>query len=219
MSFFVDFYLVLGYNQGMNSIKEIVSKNLIKLRKQNGLTQAELAAKINYSDNSISNWEKGDVLPSLETLQTLAGVYNVPLSYFIEEHIDEQTKKYNKKKYSLSFAIMASAILSVITICLLIFFILHNHTGEYYYPALAWGLPLVAYIVKITIKICFKDKFYLLTTSIFAWSLLFAIYIQWSSLNLWPIFFSGMPVQIMLILIYAFKVLKAPNNGNNKHKK
>jgi len=218
---FIDFCLNLGYNWAMDNVKEIVSKNLIKLRKKNGLTQAELASKINYSDNSISNWEKGDVLPSLETLQTLALVYGVPLSYFIEEHTDEQTKIYNRKKRSLSFAIMASGILSILTICVLIFVILYNQTGKYYYSCLAWGAPIIAYIIKFTIQKCFKNKFYLLTTSIFAWSLLFAIYFQWFSLNLWPIFLCGMPVQITLILIYVFRELKkdTPNLKDNKRKK
>ncbi|MEG1499724.1 MAG: helix-turn-helix transcriptional regulator, partial [Clostridia bacterium] len=41
----------------MNNIKEIVSTNLIKLRKNANLTQAELAEKLNYSDKAVSKWE------------------------------------------------------------------------------------------------------------------------------------------------------------------
>ena len=39
----------------MKDIKSIVSGNLSALRKQRGITQAELAEKLNYSDKSISN--------------------------------------------------------------------------------------------------------------------------------------------------------------------
>ena len=194
----------------MKNIKDIVAKNLIKIRKQNGLTQAELSNKINYSDNAISRWEKGEVLPSLETLQTLSLIYNVPLSYFIEEHTDEQTRIFNMKKRSLYFAIMASAILSVISVCFLIFLLLYDYTGKYYYNVLTWGAPIIAYIVRFTIKLCFRDKFFLLTSSIFSWTSIFAIYFQWFSLNIWPIFLIGMPIQIMLILVYATKKLKSP---------
>ncbi len=192
----------------MNDIRDIVSKNLIKLRKQNNLTQVDLSNKINYSDNAISRWEKGEVLPSLETLQTLSLIYNVPLTYFIEEHEDEQTKLYNSKKRSLSFAIMSSAILSVLSICALLFLLLHNYTGNYYYNCFVWAAPIIAFIVKRTIKICYKDKLSLLTSSICSWTTITAVYFQWFSLNIWPIFLIGMPVQITLILVDASKRLK-----------
>ena len=69
-----------------NNIREIVSKNLIMLRKRQGLTQIDLSKRINYSDKAVSRWEKGEVLPDIETLQSLSEVFNVPLSYMIEEH-------------------------------------------------------------------------------------------------------------------------------------
>ena len=43
----------------MSDIKDIVAKNIIDLRKKNGLTQNELAEKLNYSDNAVSRWERG----------------------------------------------------------------------------------------------------------------------------------------------------------------
>ena len=192
----------------MKDIRDIVSQNLIKIRKKNNLTQVDLSNKINYSDNAISRWEKGEVLPSLETLQTLSLIYGVPLSYFIEEHEDEQTKIYNSKKRSLYFAIMSSAILSVLSIAALLFLLLHNYTGVYYPNCFIWTAPIIAFIIKKTIKVCYKDKLSLLTSSICSWTTLTAVYFQWFSLNIWPIFLIGMPVQITLILIDASKRLK-----------
>ena len=192
----------------MKDIREIVSKNLIKIRKQNNLTQVDLSNKINYSDNAISRWEKGEVLPSLEILQTLSLIYGVPLSYFIEEHEDEQAKIYNSKKRSLYFAIMSSAILSILSISALLFLLLHNYTEQYYYNCFVWAAPIIAFIVKKTIKACYNDKLSLLTSSICAWTTITAVYFQWFSLNIWPIFLIGMPVQITLILIDASKRLK-----------
>ena len=201
----------------MNDIREIVSSNLIKIRKQNNLTQVDLANKINYSDNAISRWEKGEVLPSLEILQTLSLIYGVPLSYFIEEHEDEQTKIYNSKKRSLYFAIMSSAILSILSISVLLFLLLHNYTGKYYYNCFVWTAPIIAFIVKKTIKVCYNDKLSLLTSSIFAWTTITAVYFQWFSLNIWPIFLIGMPVQITLILVDASKRLKIVSLKNLKN--
>lgn len=40
-------------------IKKTIAGNISKYRKIIGLTQSELSEKINYSDKSISKWERG----------------------------------------------------------------------------------------------------------------------------------------------------------------
>ena len=68
----------------MKNIREIVAGNLLALRKENKLTQIELAKMINFSDKAVSRWENGEVLPDLETLERVAKVYRVPLTYLME---------------------------------------------------------------------------------------------------------------------------------------
>lgn len=72
----------------MDGIKELVRENLVRLRKENKLTQIELSGKIGYSDKAISRWETGEVTPDIETLDTLAKLYGVPVTYFFERESD-----------------------------------------------------------------------------------------------------------------------------------
>ena len=44
----------------MKDIKSIVAKNISNLRQSKGLTQLELAEKLNYSDKAVSKWERGE---------------------------------------------------------------------------------------------------------------------------------------------------------------
>ena len=53
-------------------LKTVVGGNLARLRKDRGLTQAELAERINYSDKAVSKWERGESLPDVLTLLSLA---------------------------------------------------------------------------------------------------------------------------------------------------
>ena len=55
----------------LKDIKGIVSKNLVTLRKGKGITQAELAERLNYSDKAVSRWEHGDTLPDINVLYEL----------------------------------------------------------------------------------------------------------------------------------------------------
>ena len=192
----------------MKSVTSIIPGNLIKLRKQNGLTQIELSQKINYSDKAISRWEKGEVMPSYEVLELLASLYGVPFTYFFEEHPDENVIKLNQQTKNLYVAVLLSLILLVSTIAVLLFFTLKSLTGNYFIIIFAWAITLASLIVHFALKYWFKDRFFLLTMSIFYWTLVFTIYFQWLYLNLWQIFFIGIPAQLTIVLVHIVKKIK-----------
>ena len=68
------------------TIKEIISRNSVNLRKEKGLTQIELADALHYSNKAISKWEKGDSLPDAETLYEIAKFFNVSIEYLFTNH-------------------------------------------------------------------------------------------------------------------------------------
>ena len=61
----------------MDELKLIVASNLIKLRQQAGMTQAELGEKLNYSDKTVSKWERGESIPDAYILTRLAEIYGL----------------------------------------------------------------------------------------------------------------------------------------------
>ena len=71
-----------------NDFRRIVAENLIFYRKRAGLTQAEVAAYINYSDKSVSKWERGDGCPDVFVLTTLAEKYGVTINDITSERTD-----------------------------------------------------------------------------------------------------------------------------------
>ena len=67
------------------------------------LTQTQLAQKINSKQKSISHYETGASLPSIETLVKIAQALKKPASYFLDERIRCVSKFFqngnNKKLY------------------------------------------------------------------------------------------------------------------------
>ena len=53
-------------------LKSRVGANIARLRREQGMTQAELAERINYSDKAVSKWERAESLPDVLTLLNLA---------------------------------------------------------------------------------------------------------------------------------------------------
>ena len=63
----------------MDERKATIASNLIRLRLAAGMTQAELGEKLNYSDKSISKWERGDVTTDVFVLMQIADIFGVDL--------------------------------------------------------------------------------------------------------------------------------------------
>lgn len=76
-------------------LKENIAKNIASLRKERGMTQAELAEALNYSDKSVSKWERGDGIPDILVIHKIAELFGVTLNDIISEEI--VVKKKGKK--------------------------------------------------------------------------------------------------------------------------
>jgi len=63
------------------------------LRKANGLTQRELAEKLNVSDKAVSRWERDEALPDLSLIPVLAEIFNVTCDELLKgQRIDPEAK-------------------------------------------------------------------------------------------------------------------------------
>lgn len=57
-----------------------------KLRKEKGLTIAELGKLVGMSNSTVCMWEKGLRRPEVEGLQKLAELFDKPVSFFLEDN-------------------------------------------------------------------------------------------------------------------------------------
>ena len=73
----------------------LFAKRIRELRKSNGLTQEELGKLVNISKVSISFYESGARMPSLDTLTALCDVFKVDLEYLLgqDNYVVEESKK------------------------------------------------------------------------------------------------------------------------------
>ena len=86
-------------------LKKKLAKNLIYYRKNNNLTQLQLAEKLSYSDKAISKWERGESVPDILTLKALADLYHCK--------IDDLLKEKNRKKLFITKNKLIISLLSV----------------------------------------------------------------------------------------------------------
>ena len=199
------------------SIREIIAQNLITLRKRNNLKQTDLAKKINYSDKAISRWENGEVLPDVETLETIAKVYGVSTSYLIEQH-DEEEKQNATNRPSKNDVLMHILSLCVVwTIVAIVFVYIQTFKGFAPWQLFLWGIPLSCLYTLIFCRKWNNKVLKIVLGSLLSWSLLACIYLQWLPLNLYLIFLIGLPLQ-GTIIVSCFTDIRVINIKKNKKK-
>lgn len=80
----------------MNTI--IIGNRIAEGRKQSGLSQARLADLMAVSPQAVSKWERGESMPDILLLNTLADIFKVDLNYFSAKEICADEKQSNVLK-------------------------------------------------------------------------------------------------------------------------
>lgn len=60
-----------------------INERLKEMRLNAGMSQEELASKLNVSRQSVSKWETGDSLPDILKLKQLSKLYDVSIDYIV----------------------------------------------------------------------------------------------------------------------------------------
>jgi transcriptional regulator with XRE-family HTH domain len=70
-----------------------LSSNIRVLRKQKGLTQAQLGIVFDLTDSQITNYEKGKLYPPVELLLKMCEYFNVDINSFFHVDMSKTDKK------------------------------------------------------------------------------------------------------------------------------
>ena len=185
----------------MENIKDIVARNILRLRKKSGLTQMALSEQINYSDKAISRWESGEVTPDVETLNKLAQIFNVKIASLFDENLDPE-----ESEISAPIKIKSKLIISLLSVCLVwilatLAYVLILVTASIN----IWQIFVYSATASLIVAVVFaalwgnKPLRYLLISALM-WSSLISLYILFLDCNIWPLFFFGIPMQAAIIM-------------------
>lgn len=190
----------------MEDIKLIVAKNIAELRLLNNMTQLELAEKLNYSDKTISKWERAESSPDIAVLVEIANLFGVTLDYMVKsENVEEQVKENKQKetRYNhkvISYISESCAWFVAIFAFIITSLIVQKMTFQWLY--FVYALPVVLIIRLVFNSIWFNPRHNYFIISALMWSVLAAIHTTflYFKVNVALIYFLGAAGQIMIIL-------------------
>lgn len=79
-------------------LQKKIAENMVKYREINNISQVELARMIDYSNKSVSKWERGLGLPDILVLYKLSVIFGISVSELIgQTEMSKETKELIKK--------------------------------------------------------------------------------------------------------------------------
>jgi transcriptional regulator with XRE-family HTH domain len=195
----------------MKPFNEIVATNLTELRKNSGLTQQQLAQQFSYSDKTISKWELGHAIPSVDVLKDLADYYGVTIDFIVTEHesISEVDIKKNKTKNDnrLGILLLANTVWLLIATVIFVWTCIAPQENGPFWQAFVWAAAICFAFSSVFVWRWWKKEkvTWLILSSLFIWTFITAFFLQFISEHIWYIYIVGVPVEIGLVLISRMK--------------
>lgn len=189
----------------MEDLKFITAANIISLRTKAGMTQAQLAELLNYSDKSVSKWERAEAVPDAYVLKHMAEIFGVSVDYLLSSHSDwEPVSKKQKRRYRSEIITLIS-MAGIWTLALFIF-IIGWIFGHMFWMVFIYAIP-ISLITLLVFNCVWEDgrrNYYIISTLVASIFLMFYLaFLKW---NPWQLLLLVLPAELIVFL--AFRVKK-----------
>ena len=196
-----------------DDLKTVIAANIADLRRKQGMTQMDLAEKLNYTDKAISKWERGESIPDVLVLKSIADLFGVTVDYLLEaEHpvshepdpVEEDQRKHQQSLRTRGFVTGMSILLVwlVATVLFMIFDIIPEGMDAHWI-IFVYAVPasMTLWLVLNTIWFNHRRNYFII--SMLMWTALGAVYVtiwQFAAYNAWIVFMLGIPSQAIIVM-------------------
>ena len=191
------------------TLRKTVAKNIAQYRKAHHDTQLDLATKLNYSDKSVSKWERGESLPDVYFLSQIAELYGVSVSALIGEI---QPPKESKPHYHMFILLLSLALTMAVATLLFSMFMICKVD----YPAwmfFVYALPVCSIICIVFTSLWWGILWQGVSVSALIWTLGLSLYLSFELENVSLIFLVCAALQVLTLLWEGFRKFLQRSRG------
>ena len=198
----------------LEELKLITASNLINLRTDAGLTQAELGAMLNYSDKTISKWERAEAIPDAFVLKQLGEIFHVTVDNLLTSHdewkpIPTEEPETEQVSYSTD-RIIEISIIGVWTLALTAFVALWL-ADIIIWQIFVVALPVSTLVYLILICVFHRRRYLQHVIAAFVLSLFVTGYLLfYPRYNPWQLFLIAVPAEVIVYLSCNLKKPRKP---------
>ncbi|MBR3592865.1 MAG: helix-turn-helix domain-containing protein [Clostridia bacterium] len=187
-------------------LRENFARNLTHYRKASGLIQTELAEKLNYSDKSVSKWERGDGLPDLTVTAQIAEIFGLTVNDLIA---DKPRRKLMNTHNKIIITLLSMGIAWLVATVLFFLFEMTLPGVYNWWLLYIYAIPISAIVGIVFSCIWWKKIHIFASISTLIWSVALCIMLTVSVFihepKIYLIFIVAAVVQVMTILWFLIK--------------
>lgn len=192
--------------------KQTIAQNITALRQASKMTQIELAEKLNYSDKAISKWERGESMPDVLVLKTIADLFGVTLDYLLEADHGEkpqpaqESQGYRHRNRKVTTTLSVLLVWFVATVMYVVMDLVIPKSVFKWLP-FAWAVPVSMIVWLVFNSIWFNTRRNYGIISLLMWTGLCCIVLTVAACGFWPwkLLFLGVLGQLAIILWSRYK--------------
>ena len=191
------------------TLRKTLAKNIAQYRKAHHDTQLDLATKLNYSDKSVSKWERGESLPDVYILSQIAELYGVSVSALIGEI---QPPRESKPHYHMFILLLSLALTMAVATLLFSMFMICKVD----YPAwmfFVYALPVCSIICIVFTSLWWGILWQGVSVSALIWTLGLSLYLSFELENVSLIFLVCAALQVLTLLWEGFRKFLQRSRG------
>ncbi|HPM07712.1 MAG TPA: helix-turn-helix transcriptional regulator [Bacilli bacterium] len=192
--------------------KRIVADNIAFYRKQMGLTQLQLAEKLNFSDKAISKWERGESLPEVYVLHSLASFFGVTLNDFLTVGRKPRTPLTIKTRILISI-LSAGIVWLVATVIFVLTNLIEPNIDFDIWLVFIYAIPLSSIVLLVFSLLWGNNRLSFAFVTALSVGLTLSIYLSLFKFypHIWYIFITLVPIEILALFWFIFrKIRKVP---------
>lgn len=200
-------------------LKLQIGNNIATFRKQCGMTQAELADQLNYSDKAVSKWERGESVPDVMTLAQIAEFFGVGIDAIMgttpvavpKKKTADSVRRVNKKVIQMLVSIL------VWFVALFVYVVLSSMELPKSWIGFFYAVPVNAIVLLSLRSAWHKYNWNFALVSVIVWGSLISFYMTmliFTGFNIWRLFLLGVLGQAAVWLWFRmFHNSKEDSNG------
>ncbi len=191
----------------MDELRTVIASNIIRLRTSAGMTQAELGEKLNYSDKSVSKWERAEAAPDIYVMKQLSDLFGVTIDSMTggrDALAPQNAQPFLPYRRSVITTLTVAAIWSVALLLFILFWIL----GDLHWIIFVYAVPISLIAVLVLNSVWYEGRHNMYIVLFLALSLIMTVYLTFLRYNWWQILLLSIPSAVIVWL--SFRVKKTP---------
>ena len=180
------------------------ANRLSDLRRAAGMTQFELAQKLNYSDKSVSKWERAEGVPDLYVARQIADIFEVSVDYLLS---DKPFRKplFSRNKFIITLLSMASPWLLATLLNWILGMVFQDVS---FWRLYVYAIPITAIVALVFSCIWWKKIWQFISVSAIIWSVPTCIFTSFNIRGNAFVYIVAAVAQVMAVMGFLIKKTK-----------